>query len=324
MSSFIRDESPYPPAMIVLDPYSSDTSPHSARLSPADFTPRFPRPFREILPVRRTKPIPPELSRQQILDIRRSLSQGKPHPAEMLRKATTTHRQNCIFEDAIFYQGLSRPPRISVEHQLQWPPAAERFPCLIPHLHNKQRFWVSVEANSETTPVYFDTHLVSAGDDLKDAKEVFDELVTQPRLYGFDDDQEEPYVTTFEDLANRDVLPCEEGNVMMNPSQLVSRLSRASLDPRHRPLPDVDLLYSPLTPLLDYDARFRRGYEHDAVVTESEYDEDENLMDVDDSSDEGNGSQDDVDMWWEHDATWGEWEVGPFDVSLGTMEELFH
>ena len=46
-------------------------------------------------------------------------------------------------------------------------------------------------------------------------------------------------------------------------------------------------------------------------------------MDVNDSSDEGNGSQDDVDMWWEHDETWGEWEVGPFDVSLGTMEELF-
>ena len=47
-------------------------------------------------------------------------------------------------------------------------------------------------------------------------------------------------------------------------------------------------------------------------------------MDVDDSSEEGNGSEDDLDLWWEHDDTWGQFELGPFDCSLGTMEELFH
>ena len=219
MSSFIRDESPYPPMMITLDPYSSDTFPHSVHLSQIDFPSH---PLEELLPVRRTKPIPPELSRQQIIQIRRSLSYGKPHPAEMLRKATTTHRQNRIFEDALFYEGLSRPPRISVEHQMRWSPAPTKFPCLIPLLRPKQRFWVSVEASPDTTPVYFDTHLVSANDDLKDAKEVFEELVTRPRLYGFDEDQEEQPAVTFEDLANRDVLPWEEDDVMMNPSELVS------------------------------------------------------------------------------------------------------
>jgi len=317
MSSFFREDSCYPPAIIALDPYASDTSPHSVRLPPADFLQQ-----KEVLPVCRTKTPPPELSRQEIIQIRRALGYGRNHPAGLIKKATTTIRRNNIFDDSLFYQGLSRPPRIAVEHQMQYHPAPQKFPCLIPLLHPKKRFWISVEATPDTTPVYFDTHLVSANDDVKDAKEVFDELVTTPRLYGFDEDREDnegPSVT-IENLANRDVSPCEGGIVTTH----LSRLSRISPDPRHRLLPDVDLEYNSVAPLIAQDARLRRGYEHDAIVTESEFDEDE-VMDVVDSSDEGDGSGDDLDYdeWWQHDAAWGQFEVGPFDCSLGTMEYLF-
>jgi len=76
------------------------------------------------------------------------------------------------------------------------------------------------------TPIYFNDDPTDRITDILEASAVFDDLVTQPSIYGFDDEDDIEQVC-------RGVTPCEEDIDMIDPRSIVNT---PLLDPQERPV----------------------------------------------------------------------------------------